>query len=275
MCALTSPDLERVIELIRYHDPASLEQKESEWTFDASHLSKITISKIQDIIRAFRASAKASASSSAHLDTKTSPLAHQNLQTANILFSLKDYPPKPELSPIQENGTSSYSSAVSEFVTPVTPHGTVNSVPGIPVIPVIPVIAPRGLGKRKTPSSSSKPREAKRKKTTQKKTTQKKADPPKAIKVKNGWKCSICDTLCKRRKQCYEHIQKEHGEVFKHYCRFCNRGFNIKAMLQVHERSHTGEKPFPCPFCDMRFSDKSNRRRHIRRRHSDSTAKKK
>ena len=88
MCALTSPDLERVIELIRCHDPASLKQKASEWTFDASQLSKITISKIQDIIRAFRASTKAS--SSAPLDTKTIPLEHRNLQTANILFSLKD-----------------------------------------------------------------------------------------------------------------------------------------------------------------------------------------
>ena len=273
MCALTSPDLERVIELIRCHDPASLKQKASEWTFDASQLSKITISKIQDIIRTFRASTKAS--SSAPLDTKTIPLEHRNLQTANILFSLKDYPvnakePKPDLSPIHKNGTSSHSSATSsEFVTPVTLHGTVNSVP------VIPVIAPMGRGKRKsTPSSSSKPRVAKRtKKTPKKKKNQ--TDRPKAIKVKNGWKCSICETLCKTRKECYVHIQKEHGVIFKHYCRFCSRGFNIKAMLQVHERSHTGEKPYPCPFCNMRFSDKSNRRRHIRRRHSDSTAKNK
>lgn len=35
-------------------------------------------------------------------------------------------------------------------------------------------------------------------------------------------------------------------------CQTCNRSFGYKHVLQNHERTHTGEKPFKCPECNKR-----------------------
>lgn len=35
-------------------------------------------------------------------------------------------------------------------------------------------------------------------------------------------------------------------------CGVCNRSFGYKHVLQNHERTHTGEKPFECPECHKR-----------------------
>lgn len=45
----------------------------------------------------------------------------------------------------------------------------------------------------------------------------------------------------------------------KHYtkkeikCRFCNKSFCLPQYKEEHEYTHTGEKPFLCPTCPMRF----------------------
>lgn len=45
----------------------------------------------------------------------------------------------------------------------------------------------------------------------------------------------------------------------------CGRTFNTKSNFQVHERIHTGAKPFKCFFCPKSFNSSSNRREHHRR----------
>ncbi|CAO2610654.1 Sal-like protein 1 [Lemmus lemmus] len=44
---------------------------------------------------------------------------------------------------------------------------------------------------------------------------------------------------------------------FKHKCRFCAKVFGSDSALQIHLRSHTGERPFKCNICGNRFSTKS------------------
>lgn len=41
--------------------------------------------------------------------------------------------------------------------------------------------------------------------------------------------------------------------------------FRNKSNFKVHERKHTGEKPFKCKFCDKSFSSSGNRKEHHRR----------
>ena len=45
-------------------------------------------------------------------------------------------------------------------------------------------------------------------------------------------------------------------------CRFCMKHFSRTWTLNVHMRTHTGERPYKCTVCDKAFSDKSNMRQH-------------
>ncbi|XP_022083927.1 sal-like protein 1 isoform X2 [Acanthaster planci] len=52
---------------------------------------------------------------------------------------------------------------------------------------------------------------------------------------------------------------------FRHKCRFCHKVFGSDSALQIHIRSHTGERPFKCNICGNRFSTKGNLKVHFQR----------
>ncbi|MFT7807021.1 sal-like protein 1 [Arapaima gigas] len=55
---------------------------------------------------------------------------------------------------------------------------------------------------------------------------------------------------------------------FKHKCRFCAKVFGSDSALQIHLRSHTGERPYKCNICGNRFSTRGNLKVHFQR-HKD------
>uniref|UniRef100_A0A3P9IYG8 Homeotic protein spalt-major n=1 Tax=Oryzias latipes TaxID=8090 RepID=A0A3P9IYG8_ORYLA len=61
---------------------------------------------------------------------------------------------------------------------------------------------------------------------------------------------------------------KPEEPFFKHKCRFCAKVFGSDSALQIHLRSHTGERPFKCNICGNRFSTKGNLKVHFQR-HKD------
>lgn len=52
---------------------------------------------------------------------------------------------------------------------------------------------------------------------------------------------------------------------FKHRCRYCGKVFGSDSALQIHIRSHTGERPYKCNVCGSRFTTKGNLKVHFQR----------
>ncbi|XP_047223071.1 histone-lysine N-methyltransferase PRDM9-like [Girardinichthys multiradiatus] len=73
--------------------------------------------------------------------------------------------------------------------------------------------------------------------------------------------CGVCGELQVDKQMLLQHLET-HLKI--HICKFCGKTFRRRLDLDVHARSHTGEKPFVCRICGKCFSRKSNVEIHMR-----------
>ena len=55
----------------------------------------------------------------------------------------------------------------------------------------------------------------------------------------------------------------------KYACPFCSIVMRTAALMKRHIRTHTGEKPFKCPYCNLSFAQKYNCSTHIMKYHNN------
>lgn len=67
------------------------------------------------------------------------------------------------------------------------------------------------------------------------------------------------------------HRRKHTGEK-DYVCSVCKAAFARADTLKLHKRTHTGEKPYQCGECGKRFADRSQCRRHLKKKHENSRA---
>lgn len=87
----------------------------------------------------------------------------------------------------------------------------------------------------------------------------------KADHTPGHYPCLKCGQVFTKRSDFYGHRLFHFPRVKKFFCSLCDYKATTSSALQIHIRTHTGEKPFHCDLCDKCFGNKSSIMYHIRR----------
>ncbi|XP_062842679.1 zinc finger protein 135-like [Trichomycterus rosablanca] len=80
------------------------------------------------------------------------------------------------------------------------------------------------------------------------------------------YRCDLCEKSYSYAQVLEVHRRTHTGER-PYQCRFCGKRFNQKGHCKDHEKIHTGEKPFSCSICGKRFIHSSQVKKHIIHNH--------
>lgn len=70
-------------------------------------------------------------------------------------------------------------------------------------------------------------------------------------KPKKTYPCTECDKVFQQNSQLYFHFKVTHTDDLK--CKYCDKRFTARSILNEHLAMHEGKKDFVCTVCDKRF----------------------
>lgn len=70
----------------------------------------------------------------------------------------------------------------------------------------------------------------------------------------NEFLCDFCRTMFNSVSGLLEHLAKHKSDRQKFTCQECGKVLANRLSYSIHQRTHTGEKPHACKFCDRTFS---------------------
>lgn len=78
--------------------------------------------------------------------------------------------------------------------------------------------------------------------------------------------CEICGDCFPTPEDLHNHLRSKHanGPLGKHQCSYCPYSTDVRSHLVVHERTHTGHRPYVCHVCQKGFSCQSHLKDHLR-----------
>lgn len=83
--------------------------------------------------------------------------------------------------------------------------------------------------------------------------------------------CTICGVKLRDRDSVNRHIKAIHHGIerpknFK--CEFCDYRAISRSQIKIHERTHTGERPFACKECDYKSANPASLKAHMSTKHT-------
>ena len=75
-----------------------------------------------------------------------------------------------------------------------------------------------------------------------------------------------CSRVFKRLSAMRDHFESHHRHMARYNCIWpgCTNSYQGRSNLIIHQRKHTGDRPFPCSLCFKAFSSKGNLKKHAR-----------
>lgn len=83
------------------------------------------------------------------------------------------------------------------------------------------------------------------------------------------YSCDFCLKSFNNPASLQSHKRFNHQRIGSHKCTECGKCFNQNSDLKRHYRTHTGERPFACEFCELSFTQPQHLKAHHLCKHAE------